>query len=487
MRRPTAFALLLAVLGPAVLSSGSANAQDARLEGAKVVESGALTLEEVERSVVERHPLLAAAERERAIASADVLSAEGGFDPSLRARVATIPFGPYPNDRIDTVAEVPTSLWGTRFFGGYRVSRGDFAVYDGKLVTGDYGEARVGAQVPLWRDGPIDRRRAGVRRAELGTDSAQLSVEQQRLDAVRTAAHRYWDWVAAGRRVAVAQAILAIAVARDNGLMVRVERGDIPAFERAENERVIHQRTAQVVSAERALQNATIELSLFLRSADGAPLQPSGARLPHDFPPADIRVPADSGAAERQAIARRPELRRIDILSQQARVDRDLANNQRKLGLDFVITGAKDFGPARDQKILKPELELALLIDVPLFTRVQDGRFQAAEASLARLDLQARFARDRLVADVRDSTSAVSMAEERIAAVRREVVASKGLVEMERQRFELGEGTLLLVNLREQALAEAQQREIDALADYFKAIASQRAAVAAPLRAATKR
>jgi outer membrane protein TolC len=464
------------------LAPPAAQAQDERFDPAPVQEANALTLDDVVRSVVERHPLLAAAEQERAIASADVLSAEGGFDPALRARVTSIPLGPYPSDRVDTVAELPTSIWGTRLFAGYRVSRGDFAVYDSKLVTGDFGEARVGAQVPLWRDGPIDRRRAALQKAELGTDVARLSVEQQRLEAVRLGSHRYWDWVAAGRRVAVARDMLGIAVARDAGLAVRVERGDIPAFERAENERVIHQRTAQVASTERALQNATIELSLFLRSADGAPMQPEPTRLPSAFPPAEIRVPADTSAAERQALVRRPELRRIELVTQQTRVDRDLANNQRKLGLDFFVSGAKDFGPAYDQKLLKPELEVALLLDVPLLTRVQDGRVQAAQATLSRLDLQARFARDRLIADVRDASSAVAMAEERIASVRREITASRQLVEMERQRFELGEGTLLLVNIREQGLAEAQQREIDALADYFKAIASQRAAVAAPPR-----
>ena len=439
-----------------------------------------LSLAEVEQAVLAQHPLLAAARLERDIAAADVLSAQGGFDPSLRARVTSIPLGPYPSDRVETLAELPTGLWGTRFFGGYRVSRGDFAAYDGKLATGEYGEARIGAQVPIWRDGPIDRRRAGLQRAEIGTGVAQLNAEQQRLDVVRAAAHRYWDWVAAGRRAAIAREMLAFAQVRDAGLASRVERGDLPVFERAENERVIHQRTAAVAAAERALQGATIELSMFLRGADGAPRQPDGARLPDGFPPTRGRVAIDGATAEQHALAQRPELRRFHLLAQQTRVDRRLADNQRKLGLDFYISGAKDFGPIYDPKLLKPELELALVLDIPLFTRVQDGRFQAAQANLSRLEQQTRFARDRLIADVRDATSAITMSEERILATAREVVTSGQLVEMERRRFELGEGTLLLVNLREQSLAEARQREVDALADYFKALASQRAAVGGP-------
>jgi outer membrane protein TolC len=434
-----------------------------------------LSLEEVVRSARERHPLLRAAELERSIASADLLSAEGGFDPTVKARAVTIPAGPYTSDRVEALAEIPTSVWGTRVFAGYRVSRGDFAVYDGKLATGDLGEARVGVQVPLWRDGPIDRRRAALRRAELGIDAAKLGVGQQRIDTVRAVSLRYWDWVAAGHRVNVARENLAIAVTRDSALEVRVSHGDIPAFERTENERVTHQRAAQVAGAERAFQSAAIELSLFFRAADGTPVRPEASRLPASFPVVAPRRSAP-GQAEEAALLRRPELRRIELMQHQAHVDRDLWNNQRKLGIDLVAAGAKDFGAVADARLAKPELELSLLVDVPLWTRNQDGRVQAADATLARLAHQGRFARDRVVADVRDAASAVDMALERIAATRREVEVSKQLVQMERQRFELGEGTLLIVNLREQALVEANLREIDALADYFKALANERAA-----------
>jgi hypothetical protein len=51
----------------------------------------------------------------------------------------------------------------------------------------------------------------------------------------------------------------------------------------------------------------------------------------------------------------------------------------------------------------------------------------------------------------------------------------------ERTRLELGESTLLFVNLREQTAAEAAVREVDALGDYHKAVASLRAAAVLPV------
>lgn len=437
-----------------------------------------LALDDVVRAALDRYPLLAAAEKERDIAAADVLSAQGGFDPTLRARGISIPYGPYRNDRVEVYAEQPTAIWGTRFFGGWRYTQGEVAPYDGKLLTNDYGEVRAGAAIPLLRDGPIDRRRAALRRAEIGAQLAPLTVEQQKLEVVRLSSLRYWDWVAAGRKVKVAQDLLSVAVVRDAQLRTRVERGDLPAIERADNERAIQQRSAQLASAQRAVENAAIELSLFLRDEDAAPVVADPRRLPDTLPEPVVPDIVAGGADERLALARRPEPKRFSLLNEQAKVDLALAENQRKLGVDFVVSGAKDFGPG-DPRMGRPELELMVVVDVPLLNRVQNGRAQAAEASMARTSLQTSFARDRVVADVRDAKSAMELAKQRVTAARREVGVARELVDLERQRFELGDGTLFLVNLREQAAAEAQLREIDALADFHRAVASHRAATGA--------
>lgn len=441
---------------------------------------GALTLEDVTRSVETSFPLLRAAERDRAIAAADVLSAEGGFDPAVRVRATTIPLGGYPNERFDVAFEQPTSAWGTRFFGGWRYGQGSFAPYDGKLETAEYGEGRIGAQVPLWRDGPIDRRRAAVQKAEIGSTAARLSVTEQKLLMVRAASTRYWDWVAAGRRLAVARDLLAMATTRDAQLAARVDSGDLPAYERGENLRVMHQREAQVTAAERALDAAAIELSLYLRNDSGVSVVPSRNRLPSAIPTVSATLrPALAGGAdapERIALAQRPEPKRLEAMVDQARVDLRFAENQKKPGVDLFVMGSKDLGRG-PPKITPAELEITILVEIPLFNRVQEGRRRAAEAQIQKLSDQAQFARDRIVAEVADATSAIERARERVLAVRREVEAARTLVSSERERFDLGESTLLMVNLREQAFAEAELREVDAIADQHRGVAALRAAL----------
>lgn len=470
------FAFLLA-LGPSMASAQESTAAPAAAVITSTNTTGVLNLDELVRSVEDRFPTILAAQQDVLVAEADRMSASGGFDPTWRTSAGVIPLGGYPSQRLDTAVEQPLPIWGSSVFAGYRIGRGDYPVYDGKLATNDFGEVRAGARINLWRDGTIDRRRANIERASLGVDVAESSLDQQRIDVVRIASFRYWDWVAAGRRHAIALSWLDLALVRDAALGRRVEVGDVPAFEKQENERVILQRRSQVVAAKRSLDQAAIELSLFLRTSEGKSVLPDSARLPGSIPDPSPLSPAAVAADERAAMERRPELPRLGAQKKQAEVERRWAENQRRPAIDVVVVGSKDLG-AGDPKQAKPVVEAALVIDIPILNRVATGRERAASAQIARVDAQTRLQRDRIVADVRDAASALMAAEERASIARSELDVARKLAEQELRRFDLGEGTLLLVNLREQAALEAAQRHVDALSDWQKALAAYRAATA---------
>ena len=455
-----------------VLALSCLHAAEARADGAE------LALDEVTAAAERSYPLLKAAEQERAIAAADLLSAEGGFDASWKTKAAIVPIGYYEQTRIDSQLERPTALWGITPFVGYKLGRGRFAIYDQRLETLEYGEARVGVNAPLWRNGPIDRRRATLARAEIGTEVAQLSVAEQRIQVRRAAAQRYWGWVAAGRKVDVAQRLMRNVELRDEAVAARVERGDLPAIDRADNARAVEQRRAQVAQAERGLEQAAIELALFLRDADGRATPPPRSRLPRALPelgPTATRSGSDDLSV---ALAARPEARRIALQLRQNTIEMRFNRNQLAPGLDLQLVGTQDFGAdiPRRPDLSKPVFEVSLLLDIPIQTRVVRGRLDAATALASRLQYQASFAKDRIEADVRDAQSAILRAAERVEAARREVRLAEQLEEAERTRYAQGDSQLLIVNLREQQTAEAELRAIDARLDHQRAIADLRAA-----------
>ena len=243
-----------------------------------------LTRDEVLASVRRHHPPLEAAEARVVSAEGVRLASEGAFDLTLGTRASGVFFGYYEYGRLDVSLTQPTPLWGTTFFGGWRIGRGfarggipDYYRYD---ETFDGGELRLGAQIPLWRDGPIDARRAALWRAEHGVVAAAEDRDARLLRVSLAATDAYVRWVAAGRRYAIARDLLRLAEERDGQIAARAAAGAIPPIEHLENRRAVLERRALLVAARRALEQRAIALSLYLRDDQGRPLQVSHARLP---------------------------------------------------------------------------------------------------------------------------------------------------------------------------------------------------------------
>jgi outer membrane protein TolC len=451
-------------------------AADAPVQGVET-----LSLGEVLRSADTVFPSIVATRADVDGADGDRLAAAGGFDPVWRTRAWTAPVSGYPQTRIDSVVELPTSLWGASFFAGYRLGVGKIPDYYRERETLSAGEVRAGAVLPILRNGPIDRRRATLARSELGQQLAGLSLEQQRLEIARLAAFRYWDWVAAGRRREIARAVLQLALDRDAQLNARAKAGEVPVFDRQDNQRALAQREALLVAAQRGVEQAAFELSLFLRDAQGQPVTPEEARLPRGFPEPDPSLRERANLDE--ALSRRPDVQRLVTSRKQQEVELSFQENQLLPALDLGFSYTQDLGNTPRPELAplgQPELEVSALLEVPLLFRAPRGRIQSARAGLSKLDAQLQLARDRVSVDVRDALSALRAAQERIGFTGQEVAVSLQLEKGERTRFELGDSTLLFVNLREQASAEAELREIDAHADFQKALAALRAALALP-------
>ncbi len=250
-----------------------------------------LTLGQVLTSVERHHPNVTMAMQAVRAAEGGLLAAEGGFDLGIYANAFVSATGYYQYGYGGVRLDQPTPFWGTTFSGGWRYGQAlddpdGIPSYRRDLETLGGGELWVGVRVPLWRDGPIDSRRARLWQAEQTRDATQLSFEA-RMIALRLAASvAYWNWVAAGQRYLVREQLLALAEVRDAQIRARVRAGAIPAIEALENQRVILSRRRSLVSARRDVERASYTLSLFTRGDEGEPRIPTAERIPTEMPPA---------------------------------------------------------------------------------------------------------------------------------------------------------------------------------------------------------
>lgn len=441
-----------------------------------------LLLPEVLEGAKAAFPSMRAARADLQAAQADQQAADGAFDPVWKTRATSVPIGGYPQTRLDSVVEVPTPLWGTSLFGGYRLGLGSIQDYYGERRTWSAGELRAGASVPVLRNGPIDRRRANQARAELGSQLATLGLEQQRIEVVRLATFRYLDWVVAGNRREVLKELLELARVRDSQLASRATEGDVAQIERQENQRAVLQRQALLVQAQRGIEQAAFELSLYVRSPSGAAsASVDERRLPAGL--AAPEAPSNETFDLDALLARRPDVQRLLSQRAQAEVELRLAKNQLLPSLDFSVAVSKDLGTspsAAYDKLGPTELELSAVLEVPVLYRAPLGRLSSAQAAISKLDAQVQLVRERVSVELNDAQSALSAAHQRYVLLGQEVDMATKLERAERTKFQLGDSSLLFVNLREQATAEARLRQLDALVDFHKARASLQAALAVP-------
>ncbi len=425
---------------------------------------------DVRTSVERHHPTVAAAVAREEAARAELRAARGGFDPQLRLYGSRRAGGYYELTRLDVELRQPTPLWGAEVWAGYRRGAGAQdrypTYYADETLSG--GEVRAGLRVPLWREGPLDARRAARERARLAADAAGQRRRATALDLRRRGLVAYWKWVAAGRQLRVASALLQLASARRGQVERRAASGVVPPIEVLEAERSLLRRRSTLVTVRRAFEGASLALSLYLRDDRGAPLRPDEGRLPGELALPSIEV--DAGSAVQRALACHPRLRAARATVESRRVQRELARARRGPQLDLSLQVSRDFGRG-DESLAGTVYEGGLRLAMPLGLRTARGELDGAEAALQAAEQELRLREDVLATEIRDVASAWAAARERFALARALAETTRRLAEAERRRFESGATSLLVVNLREQAAAEASIEVVEAARDLWIAAA----------------
>ncbi len=429
-----------------------------------------LRLEEVLESVAAAFPLLYAVELERPIAAGQRLAAEGQFDPVLRLRSAE-QGGTFSSSRLLASIEQTSPYGGISTFAAWRWGQGNFPIYYGDRKTGEGGEWQAGVIVP----------RARLRAAQIAENLAEPTIRRARLDFFRAAAQAYWSWQVAGAQYRIAEELLRLAVDRQQVFDEQFRAGKIAEAPVALNRRLVASRREALLAAERLVQQSALRLSLFLRDEQGQPVVPPSHWLDPNFLQTPFPLPRAEGlAADVQlALRQRPELVRFQLEKQRRSLEWQLANNQLLPNLNLVLQGAQDVGAAK--KTLngtgpfatdRTTGEVGAVLEFPLPFRNARGQALTAQAQLAQLLAQERYARDEITVQVQDAVSELLLTWQRLQQAQEEQRQAERVLQIETVRFREGRISLVELNLQEIAAAEAKTKVAVILGSYFNAIAN---------------
>jgi outer membrane protein TolC len=440
-----------------------------------------ITQERVVDAIYQSFPLLRLAILERQVASGKNVAAMGAFDTKLYADSMNEPEGFYQTYRNSVGFDQPLMSGGS-VFGGYRLGRGNFEPWYGNRETNDGGELKLGLAVPLWQNRLIDERRAELWTTTFGVQGVEPEIRTQLLTFVRDGSIAYWDWVAAGRTLVLAEQLLKIARDRDTKMRIQVREGDLAEYLVTDNERILVSRRVKLLESQRKFQTTAAKLSIYLRLDDGRPFVPGRDLLPEGFP--------EPSAVNRDLLEqdivfaqeRRPEITSLDIQRRVYDVELNQARNLTQPELDATVMNSKDVGgPTKSRDKTPYELEAGVSFAVPLQRRKAYGKLQAAQAKLAQLVAKRQYTADKIGVEVRSAVIALDLAFQAISQAREAIRLNEEMERFELIQLEGGKSDLLRVNLRETATFDSRVTEVEALVRYYESLAEYRAAVAADL------
>ncbi len=392
-------------------------------------------------------------------AEARVTTTEGAFDTLFNASIETRPTGFYDGAAAGVRVMQPLGRNGGNVYGGYDVSRGSFPSYDTSNNTARLGRFTAGTLFSLLRDRDIDERR--FNRAIAGTD-VRFAENDQLMVAIGVQARAVaaWNnWVIAGQRLAVYKGLLQLALDRQAGFRRQVAEGLRPAILLTENEQNILRRQTLVVQSEQALEQAAVALSLFWRDADGNPQVPGVDQLPRALP-APLPVAEDVMAA----MENRPDLKLVDVRIGQARQRLALDRNNflPKLDLKAELNQYVGDPGVGGRPYTGTETKLGVTLTVPLQMRTARGRMGQTMAEIDAFQQRRRLTEDQIRAEIMGLSITARQARRLLGIAIDEQDRALAMASAERRRFQEGASDFFLVNIREEAAADAQVRRLDA-------------------------
>ncbi len=427
-----------------------------------------LSLSEVLESALQSHPKMAIADAKVAGAEAESMQARGNFDLKLFGEGTLSPVGKYDKPYGEVGIKQPTTLYGLELYAKYQ-NGADHAPYDGDRVTSEAGKASLGALLPLLRGGVTDRARFQRKAAMIEVEIATLTRRSARAELLAVAAETWWKWVVTGKKLEGYRRLVQQAQERRDFLSEQAKVGAIAPVEVVDNERLLAARKAQLAVLELEFRRTSLKLGLYRRGSRSEPRPPLESELPHESWAMSARElgPGAWLSALEEAPALAIYERTLDVLRQEL----SLSRNEQLPELNLELFTTRSFGEPRpysvdDSSVTETTVGGKLALSWDVQRRKARGKAGIVRAKQRVVEEELRLLRDQLSLEVQAQLAALEA--NRIAAdlSRQATLQAEEVSVAERTSFEVGQSSVLSVNLREQAVISAYLAELDALFAY---------------------
>lgn len=312
---------------------------------------------------------------------------------------------------------------------------------------------------------------AAVRQAELGTRASVYELRGFAEAVLAETELAYWNFVLAGREIAIFQRSLELAKRQLDEIEQRIEVGVLPRIEATAARAEVALREQALIDARGLLEDRRLRL-LRLLGVDSMDREISAVSEIDVEPEPITDLPDRLKLAEQS----RPDLGEARLRLEQDRLETIVTRNGRlprlELFLDLGLTGFDDTFSGSFQEISGETYEVTagLRLSQVLGNRTAKARDEQARANrrqsaeaVANLEQFVRF-------EVRLAANEAERARRLIAATAATRALQEETVAAERARFDVGTATAIQVARAQRDLLASQIAEIETLVTYREAM-----------------
>lgn len=348
--------------------------------------------------------------------------------------------------------------------------------YDESDRTPEQQEARIGltvTQALLQGLGPAVNLVA-VRRAELEAEASRYELRAFIQSLLAQTEIAYWTYVLAKEEIAIFERSLEVGRRELADVEVRVEIGQLPPLDAAPARVEVARREQALIDAESRLEEARLRLNRLV-SPD-----PTGRLDVPIVATSDPRLeprPIDDAAQRVElAVRYRPELKEAELRRRQNRLETIVTRNGVLPRLDVFValgkTGFDDSFSASFGALGEPTYDVRAGFDFSqLVAHRPDRALDVRARASARQSAEAvENLRQLVQLEVRLAVNEVERARAQIAASATTRALQAQTVRAEKERFDVGASTTLLVAQAQRDLLASQIAEVRAVVDYRSAL-----------------
>lgn len=334
----------------------------------------------------------------------------------------------------------------------------------------------ISAQQPLLKNAWIDRTRWQIRIDKKQFKSSKLALINQIMQTVTQVQFAYYDLIAAQENVLVQEKALQLAQRLLEENRKRVQVGTMAPLDEKQAEAEVAARQADLLSAQNAQetqQNALIRLITDnFAGWEHRELEPSEAleAIPTSFSRMD---------SWQKGMTMRPDLLQSELELEQQDITLKFNRNQLFPQLDvfgsFGYTGRDpSFSPMLEDlsEQRNPRYSYGISLTIPLGNRQARTDYEIAKANKERLLLQHKQLEQQILVSIENAINEARSSLQRVQATRSAVEFAQAALEAEQKKLDNGKSTSFQVLQFQRDLISRQSAEINALADYNRALSN---------------